>query len=153
MCADQKIRSCHPIIAGFMADYEEQVLNTGVKSGQQCTICTVPPNERGNLRGKWRPRTHSLTRSQHRRQCEEDIPENDDTWVHPVHNFAWSHPMVNIHGAMLVDILYQQLKGTVDHLRKWVGQAIDESAPTARKRKGNKIALKDAPGVARACGL
>jgi hypothetical protein len=29
-CADGYIRHCYPVIAGIMADYEEQVLITGV---------------------------------------------------------------------------------------------------------------------------
>ena len=130
-----------------MADYEEQVLITGIKSGRQCSICTGPPNERGNLRGKWCHRTHASTQAQIARQEKEDIPEEDDNWVHPVQNFAWSHPMVNIHDAMLVDILHQLLKGTVEHLLKWLGQTIADALPAARKSKGQKAKLKDASGM------
>jgi hypothetical protein len=32
-----------------MADYEEQVLITGIKKTQHCSICTVPLYERKNL--------------------------------------------------------------------------------------------------------
>ena len=32
-CADGRYRHCFPIITGIIADYEEQVLLTGVKSG------------------------------------------------------------------------------------------------------------------------
>ena len=48
-CADGYNRQCYPIIAGFMVDYEEQVLITGIKKAQHCSICIVPPHERENL--------------------------------------------------------------------------------------------------------
>ena len=32
-----------------MVDYEEQILITGIKKAQHCSICTVPPHERENF--------------------------------------------------------------------------------------------------------
>lgn len=52
-CTDGKDRQCHPVIAGIMADYEEQAIMTCMKSGWDCTICTVPANERENLCKSW----------------------------------------------------------------------------------------------------
>ncbi|KAN0076227.1 hypothetical protein V8E54_006369, partial [Elaphomyces granulatus] len=60
-CADGRYRHCFPIITGIIADYEEQVLLTGVKSGRHCTICQVPPSERENLQKRWPKRTHEYT--------------------------------------------------------------------------------------------
>ena len=58
----------HLIIAGFMTDYEEQVLITGIKKAQHCNICTVPPYERENLTKRWDNRTHKLMQQQISRQ-------------------------------------------------------------------------------------
>lgn len=79
---------------------------TGVKSGRQCPICQVKPNERENLLGKWPARTHESTRQQIAEQTRTRIAQADDFWVHPVSNFAWNHALVNIHSAMTVDILH-----------------------------------------------
>ncbi|OCK91016.1 uncharacterized protein K441DRAFT_503810, partial [Cenococcum geophilum 1.58] len=46
-CADGFIRQCYPILTRFMADYKEQVVLIGVKLGQYCIMCYVPPYERG----------------------------------------------------------------------------------------------------------
>ena len=116
-CADGCQRRCHPIIAGFMADYEEQVLITGIKKAQHCSICTVPPHERENLLMKqWDHRTHELTQHQISRQRQTDLAKTDDTWVHDVENFAWKHPYLNIHSAMMVNPLHQLLKGITMYL-------------------------------------
>ncbi|MCJ1470748.1 hypothetical protein MMC07_009395 [Pseudocyphellaria aurata] len=63
-CADGQLRKCFSIIAGFICDYEEQMMITGVKSGQHCSICEVPSDERQNLAKKWPTRTHNWTRQQ-----------------------------------------------------------------------------------------
>ena len=60
-CADGHQRLYYPIIARFMADYEEQVLITGIKKAQHCSVYTVPPHERENLMKRWDNRTHELT--------------------------------------------------------------------------------------------
>jgi hypothetical protein len=57
-CADGYVRLCYPIITRMTVNYEEQALITGVKSGQHCSICTVPSNERENLTKVWPARTH-----------------------------------------------------------------------------------------------
>jgi hypothetical protein len=61
---DRFNRQCYQIIAGFMADYEEQVLITGIKKAQHCSICTVLSHERENLTKQWDDRTHELTQQQ-----------------------------------------------------------------------------------------
>jgi len=62
--ADGKIRQCYPVICRIMADYEEQVLITSVKSQQHCTICQVPPNRCKNLLKCYLFRTHKSIKKQ-----------------------------------------------------------------------------------------
>jgi hypothetical protein len=99
-----------------MADYEKQVLTTGIKKAQHCSICTVPPNERENLIKKWNNWTHKLIQEQIARQRQSGLARTGDTWVHNVKNFAWKHPNLIIHKAMMIDVLHQLLKGITMYL-------------------------------------
>jgi len=45
---DGIVRHCHPIFAVYVGDYPEQVLMTGIKTGE-CPNCPVPQNELGNI--------------------------------------------------------------------------------------------------------
>jgi hypothetical protein len=115
-CADGHQRLCYPIIARFIADYEEQVLITGIKKTQHCSIYMVPLCERENLMKRWDNRTHELTQQQISHQQQTGLAKTDDSWVHDVKNFTWKHPHLNIHRAMMVDILYQLLNGITMYL-------------------------------------
>jgi hypothetical protein len=87
-CADDHQRLYYPIIAGFIADYEEQVLIIGIKKAQHCSICTVPPHERENLMKRWDNRIYELMQQQISRQQQTGLAKTDDSWVHNIENFA-----------------------------------------------------------------
>ncbi|KAI9750296.1 MAG: hypothetical protein M4579_006529 [Chaenotheca gracillima] len=137
-CADGHVRRCYPIVAGFMTDYEEQVLITGIKSGRHCSICQVPPDERENLCQEWPKRTHESTQLQIATQSNQRRARGDDTWIHPVANFAWRHHHVNIHGGMMVDVLHQLLKGVVMHLIEWIQSLLADLLKPSQKRKRDR---------------
>src|SRR5580692_8117173 len=118
-----------------MTDYEEQVLITGIKKAQHCSVCTVPPHERENLTKQWYDRTHELTQQQIYRQRQTGLAKTDDTWGHDVENFAWKHPYVNIHKAMMIDVLHQLLKGITMYLITWVKSLTSDILSAVRKRK------------------
>jgi hypothetical protein len=60
-----------------MADYEEQVLITGVKSGKHCTICQVPPDQREKLQSHWPFRSHEYTLARIRKQkAQRTLPDS-----------------------------------------------------------------------------
>ena len=110
-----------------MVDYEEQVVITGIKCMRQCAICTVPPDERQHLTRKtWEPRTHASTMAQLEHQAKFNIVSSDDSWIHPIRNFAWNHYLVNIHQSMMVDILHQLLKGVVMDVVRWIKDLLTE---------------------------
>jgi uncharacterized membrane protein YbaN (DUF454 family) len=96
-----------------MADYEEQVLLTGVKSGCHCTICQVPPSERENLQKRWLKQTHEYTQQliawQQQTALSDSSKEDKVMIVYDVGYFTWSHPHTNIHTAMMLDMLHQLL--------------------------------------------
>jgi Plavaka transposase len=126
-----------------MADYEEQVLITGVKSQQHCTICQVPPNRRENLLERHPLRTHESTKKQIAAQQANNTPQTDPDWVHPVPCFAWKHGLINIHNAMMADILHQLLKGIVMRLIEWIRKITSEVVPASKKRKRHRRTVQD----------
>lgn len=127
-----------------MADYPEQVTITGVKANQHCPICLVPPDQRENLTVSWPLRTHETTKEQIRRQNTRPKKGVDQMDVHRIHNFAWNHSHVNIHGIIMLDILHQLLKGCIMTLLKWIRSLIDNSVQSSRKRKNIKQGLNEA---------
>jgi Plavaka transposase len=154
VCADGLTRFCFPIIAGFAADYEEQVLITGIKSGQHCAICQVAPKERHRLFQQPIPlRTHQSTCAQIEKQRQirdKNITNYDRTavgridksmWVHERDNFAWRHHLVNIHGILHVDILHQLLKGIVARSMDWIKDHLSEQIGSGAYGK-NKVTVQ-----------
>jgi len=124
------------------ADYEEQVLITGVKKNQHCPICTVPaaskhqmfPASKKGNKGQsdseqasdgppWPKRTHQGSQRSIKRFEEGDFKQESDEFVHPYQNFAWKHHHLNIHEAIAVDILHQLHTGVVRRVFDWI---IDE---------------------------
>jgi len=67
------------LIAGFMADYEEQVLITGIKKAQHCSICVIPPHEQENLTKRWDDRTHEHTQWQIDCQHLDGVERSNET--------------------------------------------------------------------------
>ena len=141
-CADGFYRQCHPIIAGFMVNYEEQVLITGIKSNNHCSICQVPPDKRENLHEKWELRTHESTQSQILRQLKQlKLGQRDTMAMHAV----------NIHLVIMVNILHQLLKDIVKWLLDWTEDLMkeltgnstkDKSACGVKQKQGRKL-VKD----------
>jgi hypothetical protein len=105
-CADGYVRLCYPIIAGMTVDYKEQALITRVKSRQHCSICIVLSDKRENLTKVWLVRTYQSMQQQIVRQRLGKISKTHKDWIYDVTSFAWKQPYLNIHNAMIVDILY-----------------------------------------------
>jgi predicted nucleic acid-binding Zn ribbon protein len=142
-CANRKYRQCFSIIAGFICDYEEQVLITDIKSDQHCIICQVSLDQCENLKEKWSTRTHETTQRQIQRQRKTHIIKIDEQWVHDVMNFAWEHSLVNIHETMMIDITHQLFKEMIMHLLTWIRSLLRNEMPTDRKRKDEVVSLSD----------
>ena len=142
MCKDRNVRQCHPIVASMSVDYEEQVVITGIKSGMQCLMCQVPPKERENLCKMWPKRTHDSTRAQLALQdTAELVKENGLKYldcVYLIRNFVWNHSFVNIYECMMLDILYQLLKGMVGgtHMLQWLKNIVGAKFKEARVKVG-----------------
>lgn len=134
-CADGCTRKCFPVISGFMADYEEQTLLTGVKSGQPCTICTVPPRECDKLHLQWPEQTHQYMQEAIERIHLGELGEAEMA-IHDVENFAWYHTNTNIHTAIMVDPLHQLLKGIAESTVGWTITHLKHTITTNKRKRG-----------------
>jgi hypothetical protein len=80
------------------------------------------------------------------RQYQSGLAKTDDTWVHDVENFAWKHPNLNIHKAMMIDVLHQLLKGITMYLITWVQSLTSTLLLAVRKRKRQGRTIKESSG-------
>ncbi|CAI6270625.1 unnamed protein product [Periconia digitata] len=129
-------RMCYPIVCGIMADYKEQVLLTGVKNNQHCTVCKIAPKMRDTMVFPDRPdkssseyaghRTHNDTISKIRRIREQRVRSSDPEYVHQIENFAWRFPHVNVHTALMPDLLHQLHTGVMGDSVKWLSALLDD---------------------------
>ncbi|KAH6485027.1 hypothetical protein HBI55_204150 [Parastagonospora nodorum] len=111
-CADGRIRQCYPTICAILADYEEQVLLTGVKKNRYCTRCT---------------------------RC---LDKGHDDFVHLVDCFRWKHYNFNIHVSLATDTLHLLLKGLVMKMLDFMQDMLDDIYPSSRKTWDNSTTLR-----------
>ena len=129
----------YPIMCGIMADYKEQVLLISVKSQQHCTIYQVPSLKYKNLTEKpYLPHTYKETKRQIKCQQLENVLLSSDNWVYLVKCFMWHYCLFNIHKGIIVDILYQFLKGIIMQLIEWVWKLVSNVVQLKQKRRGTK---------------
>ncbi|KAH3938437.1 hypothetical protein HBH53_258760 [Parastagonospora nodorum] len=110
-CADGRTRQCYLTICAILADYEEQVLLTGVKKNRYCTRCT---------------------------RC---LDKGHDDFVHPVDCFGWKHYNFNIHVSLATDTLHLLLKGLVMKMLDFMQDMLDDIYPGSRKTWDNSTTL------------
>ncbi len=148
ICADDLTRKCHSIIIKFMMNYEEQILIMSIKKNQQYSICQIFFQKRENLMNIWQSCTHQFTQRQIQQQKKDDISKKNSIWVHFIHNFAWSHYMINIHECMMINILHQLLKDTVIYMLNWLDELIEKRIVASRKKKEYQLHINHAFNVA-----
>ncbi|KAH5205222.1 hypothetical protein HBH77_100960 [Parastagonospora nodorum] len=110
-CADGRTRQCYLTICAILADYEEQVLLTGVKKNRYCMRCT---------------------------RC---LDKGHDDFVHLVDCFGWKHYNFNIHVSLATDTLHLLLKGLVIKMLDFMQDMLDDIYPGSRKTWDNSTTL------------
>ncbi|KAH4110745.1 hypothetical protein HBH46_011800 [Parastagonospora nodorum] len=110
-CADGRTRQCYLTICAILANYEEQVLLTGVKKNRYCTRCT---------------------------RC---LDKGHDDFVHLVNCFGWKHYNFNIHVSLATDTLHLLLKGLVIKMLDFMQDMLDDIYPGSRKTWDNSTTL------------
>jgi Plavaka transposase len=142
-CADALIRHIFPILAAYVANYQEQCLITCCKENR-CPRCLVDPENRGNNEISDR-RSHSATiETLKQHGAGEDPPEFEREGLRPIWNPFWADlPHADIFWSISSDILHQLHKGVFkDHLVKWCTEIVGTDELDARFR-----AMPDNPGL------
>jgi len=131
------IHRCHPLLAGFVSDYPEQLLGACCKNGT-CPKCTVPPNCLGD--GKSYPlrdlkkvlaalKTLDQGPTAYHKNCQ-------DAGIKPVFHPFWENLKgVNIFESITSDILHQLYQGVVKHLVNWIKSIFGAAEIDARCRR------------------
>jgi hypothetical protein len=147
-CPDGERRLCFPVLAHYIADYEEQRMLASIISGA-CPKCTIPRYKRsakhnvppGLLPQPQPPATYSAgmqvypprkgddakrLRAQYGRDGNQTT-DNDDLKAFGYHEtipFTEHHLYSNIHEALAPDILHQVLKCSYDYVHDWMLEVV-----------------------------
>ncbi|KAJ7783991.1 hypothetical protein DFH07DRAFT_727778 [Mycena maculata] len=135
---DGVFRRCHPILAIFAGDYPEQVLVTGVKTGE-CPTCPAPRDELGEFENVYEPRDLAAVlkalakadgnATEFTRACES-------AGIKPIYHPFWEDlPFVNIFLSITPDVLHQLYQGVIKHVFSWVKEAFGPVEIDARCRR------------------
>jgi hypothetical protein len=132
---DGVTRRTHPIVACYTADYPEQVLVVGVKSGK-CPKGSVSRDELGEHGVDCQLRdlntildTHALADedpTQFGKKCAE-------IGIKPIYHPFWQNlPYLDIFQSITPDILHQLLQGCLKHLIAWLKTIFGDAEIDAR---------------------
>jgi len=149
-CPDGQRRLCFPVLAHYIADYEEQRMLASIISGC-CPKCTIPRYKRSSNHGvpmeslpqPQPPATYSSgmqlyparendeakrLRILYRRPVHQNI-DNADLKAFGYHEtvpFTEHHIYSNIYDALAPDVLHQVLKCSYDYVHDWMIKTIKE---------------------------
>ncbi len=118
----------HPIYAAFSGDYPEQVLVTGIKSGQSVKS-RVPPDEIGEEHNNYPLRDMATTL--HILQLADSSPTEftqacNEAGIKPIPHPFWKDlPYSNVFLSIVPDILHQLHQGVFKHLFTWLKETFD----------------------------
>ncbi|KIJ13120.1 hypothetical protein PAXINDRAFT_136381 [Paxillus involutus ATCC 200175] len=135
---DGAVRCGHPLLASYIGDYPEQILVTGVKTGE-CPSCDVP---RGALGSSNQPFDfRGLRQILDALRKADDNPLEffkacGDAGIKPLYHPFWDDlPYSNIFHAITPDILHQLHQGMIKHLIAWIKSAFGDAEIDARCKR------------------
>jgi hypothetical protein len=141
---DGVVRRIHPICACFVADYPEQVLAVGIKTGE-CPGCTVNRDKLGDsefntLDNKPFRDINKILDALNTLDVSNDYSDFARTCAHlsvkPLAEPFWKAlPFTNIYRAITPDVLHQLYQGIFKHLVSWIKTAFGEDEIDARCRR------------------
>ncbi|KAG1789961.1 uncharacterized protein HD556DRAFT_1433520 [Suillus plorans] len=130
MSGDGALRRGHPLVACYIGDYPEQLLVTGIKTGE-CPKCDIPSDELGSKDLPFHTRDlgdilDALA------LVDEDPYEFTkacrSAGIKPLYHPFWEDlPHCNIFRAITPDILHQLYQGLVKHLISWIKSAFSDA--------------------------
>lgn len=133
---DGIIRRTHPILANFVGDYPEQLLVTGIKTGQ-CPKCPIPHDSLGDHQDPV-PELRDLNAvldalaaidkgpTEFARACRA-------AGIKPLFHPFWEDlPYTHIFRSITPDVLHQLYQGIIKHLTHWIKEAFGADEIDAR---------------------
>ncbi|KAH7098536.1 hypothetical protein BKA62DRAFT_810670 [Auriculariales sp. MPI-PUGE-AT-0066] len=124
------VRTYHPVLAAYAADYPEQCLITCTRYGQACPVCDVLVEDFDkNEAGEPRHQGDTLATIEHARTLS--AKDRDATLqaagLNNVPDPFWKEwPHANVHAAMASDVLHQLVQGMGKHLVEWIIELVDD---------------------------
>ncbi|KAG1844739.1 hypothetical protein C8R48DRAFT_617813 [Suillus tomentosus] len=135
---DGVLRRGHPLLACYIGDYPEQLLVTGMKTGE-CPKCDIPSTELGSKDLPFEMR--DLDQILHALALVDEDPTQftkacRDAGIKPLYHPFWEGlPHCNIYNAITPDVLHQIYQGLVKHLISWIKSAYGEAEIDARCKR------------------
>ncbi|THU90526.1 hypothetical protein K435DRAFT_841439 [Dendrothele bispora CBS 962.96] len=129
-------RRCHPILAVYVGDYPEQMLDTCGYYGESPT-CNVPKSELGDY-----PCNATLRSSSEAVDAVKAV--GTEMWasmcleanIKPVQHPFWEDlPYIDIFRSITPDLLHQLYQGVMKHLIKWITDICGADEIDARVRR------------------
>ncbi|KAG2078736.1 hypothetical protein BDR04DRAFT_1124421 [Suillus decipiens] len=116
----------HPLVACYIGDYPEQLLVTGIKTGE-CPKCDIPSTELGSKDLPFE--LCDLDQILDALALVDDDPNQfakacHDAGIKPLYHPFWEGlPHCNIYHAITPDVLHQLYQGLIKHLLSWIKSA------------------------------
>ncbi|KAG2083330.1 uncharacterized protein F5147DRAFT_748926 [Suillus discolor] len=132
---DGIVRRGHPLVACYIGDYPEQLLVTGMKTGE-CPKCDIPSMELGSKDHPFELR--DLDEILDALALADEHPTQfgracRDAGMKPLYHPFWEElPHCNIYHTITPDVLHQLYQGPVKHLIAWIKSACGEAEIDAR---------------------
>ncbi|KIJ05946.1 hypothetical protein PAXINDRAFT_103573 [Paxillus involutus ATCC 200175] len=159
---DGVLRRAHPIVACYIGDYPEQLLVTGVKTGE-CPGCDIPRGELGSHGVDTAIKFRDLGKILDALALVDGDPLGftkacANVGIKPIYRPFWDDlPYCNIYRAMTPDILHQLYQGLIKHLIAWIKLAYDDAEIDARCKRlppnhNIRVFMKGVSGLSRVSG-
>ncbi|KAJ7213561.1 hypothetical protein GGX14DRAFT_534208 [Mycena pura] len=156
---DGVVRRCHPIFATFVGDYPEQVLVSGIVSGE-CYSCEAKHNQLGEYRSFLLRDLNAVLAALELVNEEPSVYKKAcaAAGIKPIYRPFWEDlPYTNIFRAITPDVLHQLYQGIIKHLISWVTACCGEDEIDARCRRlppnhNMRIFMKGITGLSRVTG-
>jgi len=134
------VRTFHPILASYVADYPEQCLVTCTRYGQACPVCLSPKqkfgrDEHGEIRHQsstWAV-IDAFFAADTSKKRKAALAELNTAGLNPVDEPFWHDwAFANVHASMTSDVLHQLVQGMGKHIVEWLISLADAKELDAR---------------------
>ncbi|KAM6493555.1 hypothetical protein JOM56_011689 [Amanita muscaria] len=138
--ANGNVHRTHPIFAGFIGDYPEQVQATCTLTGD-CPKCQESRNHLGDFDTEQVPPARDLNAITTALKSIEKDPDKflracSEIRLKPVPHPFWENlPYINIYRSITPDVLHQLYQGVVKHMISWIISACGAAEIDARCRR------------------